>query len=753
MKKILCILGAVAMVFAFAGIAGATLSNTSHSLAPSGGDCASCHVPHGAAGANRLWPATPGAPGGVTLVGEVAPLCGYCHFGVTGGGGFASADATTFVWGDNSHGVQMSDTSLPGSQIDQNAFPYYDNATDSHIECTTCHDVHSDPAGGVGNGFRPFLRAPIEALCSQCHGNRRYEGGSVAFGNALANWGTDSAQGVNNPGSHPVGPDVTGDNYKAGTSPISIPDEMTVDFPAAGVKDAWAMGGHLTSGDSGGVTCATCHAVHGIFVDTAEATLPATADTVPNGNMLVMFQPSVIQDANGRDIYNGEGGINDLCEACHSDATPSIDAGYNADSYAPNPGGTDFGHPVDDMEIQAVMDWVTAFPADWPVGDLTLIDTSDNVNIADPVVICESCHVPHPAANVNRTDDDGAGGFANSEFILRNSQVDVCADCHTSAAAGHHPVGIAYTGRPVYLPDDGGDLACSTCHSGTGGHNWTGIGAVGLDPDWLPIDNGRAATRAVEQYNADMSITCMDCHYGLDANNGKSPTPYDGIPTESAYATIGSGTHFIGLIGQNAGAFGTTTAFWTNFGGTLNPQGDTWADGGYSRFGNIETAPVLVCESCHELQPNVNVDTHLLLGAFIEEPTSDQGTAFCASCHEPTGTHPLTGDTITRTETNRNLSTDPALGDGWLVDPAGDPNLILSAIGDNFFTCDTCHQIHDANSNSQTFILDTAPANVATNTALTLPTSGSYIASYVTGYQTSPGGDHSSFCDQCHPYK
>ena len=657
-------------------------------------------------------------------------------------------------------GGSVIGSSLPNSQVDNTGgYPYYSNATDSTIECTTCHDVHDDPSGTGITGFRPFLRAPYSALCSKCHGARRYENAVVVSGNTVGNWVTTQV-GLANPGSHPVGADITGD-VSGGTTPITIPDIMTVSI--SGTADDWAMGGHLDDGtDTGGVVCATCHAVHGLQWDNAESVLDSTDNFVPGNNMLVVDQTAIT--LSGRSVANGlNDAYNALCEACHvNGAGANIDAYYNADAPSPNPGGTDFGHPVDDMELASDTSWVTGFPTDWPSGSTSPVDlTGNNTNITAPYIICESCHTPHPEANAGRSDDSrlAGGGFTDSDYILRNQIENICADCHTQAASPtvHHPVGIAYTSRPAYLTSDGGTLACSTCHAGTGAHNWGGVGMVGLDPDWIPSDNARniSAVQA-DQYALSMGITCMDCHLTLSGANGQSPTLFDGIVGEAEYDAIGSGTHFIGLIGGNSSYAANSNAYWSSeMGAASNVQALNWPDVGsktetaWSRFGGTAAAPVLVCESCHELEPNKNSGVHLLLGTFTESPDVAT-TGFCETCHDPVGTHPMTNDTITRTEANRNLETSIVVD--WLQTPT-DPN--LSAMGNDVFSCDNCHQVHDANTNSTSFILDVAndTALVATSVAVSRRTVAPYSATYATEYQASPGSDHSGFCDQCHPYK
>ena len=145
------------------------------------------------------------------------------------------------------------------------------------------------------------------------------------------------------------------------------------------------------------------------------------------------------------------------------------------------------------------------------------------------------------------------------------------------------------------------------------------------------------------------------------------------------------------------------------------------ADGlanGWSRFGGEEliNQRVLVCESCHELEPDKNGKVkHLLLAPYEEGrngvdeyPGDDDGRdVLCEACHgNPEGSHPMTGSIVSRTDEELSLDVD------WVR-----RNLLGYATADEIWgghvvlSCDSCHQPHDANSNSKTYCLD-VPASL-----------------------------------------
>jgi len=745
----------------WAGTAQAGVPGSAHdTTAGSAGACSACHIPHGG-GANRLWPTTAGTG---TYVGVVAPLCASCHSN-TGGyaGSMGNAASDQYVYHANSHGQLMHVTNLPWSTNVTGAtgLPYINQA--NNFECTTCHDVHNDPAATTPSGFRPFLRVSINDLCQKCHTNRHYVGGVTAQNQAAGAWGGGYV-GPTNPGSHPVGSDITGDVY-GGPSQINIPVQMRVLTNATGAG-GWSLGGHLTANTGGGVTCVTCHAVHGGQIDAQDNTSGQVSFTAysPNTNYLAIAQASISAAwTNGRSVANGNAGYNFLCEGCHGN----------------NPGGAGtFSHPVDN--VASTYDaGVTAFPANWPVG------AGGGTNVS-PDPICESCHAPHPTADAARADLNNAGGAA---YILRDDLIAICSDCHTGTIGGHHPVGMAYNASGVtYLRNTSGGgsvtLTCATCHNGSGGaHNWTAPGAIGMDNNWKPANNGRSTAQATDMFNADMSKTCMDCHYAMDGNAASvSPTLGTGataaVGLESKFETLNNsmGTHYIGLIHKantnwkdnTAVNIFSTTQTWR---GLLPGYDNSVVAPGWSRFGGDATNSVLVCESCHELEPDKNVgagaNKHLLLARYGEGANGDDGTGdtngrdvLCEACHGvPPGTHALTGQTVSRT--GAALSTSGSWLRGTVLGNA--------TLGTNKLSCDGCHQPHDANTNSYTFILD-APATVAfpsgsqtTVGAGTVdagqpeatagyPTANGSAGTYATPTLAGKGGSFTGFCDQCHTY-
>lgn len=812
----------------------AAIERTPHdySTAP-GGACAQCHLPHGAVqGGIRLWPVTPGAIG--IAGGAIGPLCGYCHFaGLTD----TNQDRVSqlFVFSPQSHGAKMNIAVGGQPRAYNNAgigLPYLDNTgTDSNFECTTCHDVHNDPFNGNAAANRPFLRANINKLCTGCHASRMFDSGvpTVASIAGTGNvWGVANV-GIANPGSHPVGRDIRDADNSGGVTPITVYRTMKVAInpipatPDPGVGGApfgiWQIGGHLTNGATGGINCVSCHAVHGVRQDwhvggawAAAGPQVAFADSHPPVYSFLAIDQGdgvVYTDDRGRTLANGHASPkgNAFCEACHQG--PAVNAAYNvgapADSRNPNPGGTTYTHPVDNMSATNNT-WVPGalldefFPlANWPRGGFTV-----GTKLTTPNVICESCHTPHPLANRTRSDQNLYPATSGFEYILRGQASNVCDGCHRTSITKHHPTQKTYNNANVlYLGNATGGtdtLGCGTCHESGGAHNWTGVTALNMNPNWKPVNNGRWAAQSSDMYNTKMSITCMDCHYGL--RNDHTPTLGDAVDTNysgvgvnentTTYGNIGFGSHVVGLLGQN-GAGGAhfneanEAAYWASFGARIgNPQVNVWAagapffgNGGWSRFGGTATdgQTVLVCESCHELQPTRNTTTHLLLGVYVEELTPGSTFAaaqsnrakFCEACHLPKGTHPQARDTVTRS--NEQLATDPAVR-SWVARPGTpDANVVMNVggAGAGIINCDSCHQPHQANTRSLTYIIDATNNSVsdtvpAGESRLQIAGFGSYTTINQGGGMpyfpskwagtgaTGKGPDAQRFCSECHPY-
>ncbi len=764
MRRALLVLASAAVLMV-GNTAQAVITGTAHVTGVgAAGPCSACHIPHGG-GAERLWPVPPSS--GTNIVGTVSGLCASCH--LSSGAyltAMTSAHSDDYVYGALSHGVLMANgTSVPwGTDAAASGLPYSAN---DPIECTTCHNVHDDT-------IRPFLRADMNVLCAMCHTNRHFVDGVDSTGSVAAagKWdanGDGSSSGIGNPGSHPVGSDITGDVY-GGNSVISIPTIMSVQ--ANTILGGWSLGGKRWDGtDTGGVTCVTCHTVHGVQYDSQDTVNNdfSTSNDPVNANYLAVEQSlATFSNSLGRSIANGDGDGNFLCEACHGGGNnPSVDPQGNAWSdttFNVNPGGTGtFSHPIDTYP-SSISAGVTAFGANWPTG--ANITAGTNV---DPVPICESCHGPHPAADASRED------YANAQegqYILRNDANLICDDCHTATPTDHHPVGVTYDSSGVsYLPDVTGNandtLTCSSCHSGA--HNWPAASWVGLDAGWLPADNGRSTIPATDQYNVNMSRTCMDCHYGMDGDDTSlSPTFNDGITGETEYQTASgdaNGTHYIGGVHLDGTWVGTTQGPRVTDIFSANPWSDDLASAGagWSRWGNTPTKPVMVCESCHELEPDKNVSgDNLLLAAFTEGSNGDEGNVagrddLCEACHGvPDGTHPLTGMTVSRTGQPLDA------GASWLRSPVG--NATMDTTND-YVSCDSCHQVHDANPNSVTFILDAPDTYDFGSGPVTLVGAGSddttdpeldnvnaELQPYVVPTLSGRGGDFTGFCDQCHIY-
>jgi len=771
---------AVAAGPAFAGVQG-----TAHQ-SPSGsqGACSACHIPHGGVGgaASRLWPVTPTttATSPVVVVGTVASLCASCHLST---GAYSSsmgaAVSDTLAYHNLGHGGQMTGADMPlGNAMATSGLPYVTNTT---LECTSCHNVHDDTN-------RPFLRAEMDALCSFCHSNRMFKDGAENSGSTAVKgaWVVATRVGNANPGSHPVGTDVTG-NVSGGATPITMAGNFIVAKTAA--AGTWSLGGHLsdnngTGASTGGVTCNSCHAVHGIQPDGGAA-------TPPTANFLVVAQASGTNEGvSGRTIASGDGSAgNDLCEACHVGTAP---AGYGGTRIV-NPGGGTGTHPVDDYA--ALYNAVGAFQSDnatlnWPA-------SSTASGTVGQAAICESCHTPHPLANIGRATIKFAGGTTITPYILRDTTVNICNDCHSSAIGEHHPVGAnisnALAGAASYLPA-GATLTCGTCHGGGAGgaHNWAGRAQVAMASGWKPANNARGLRYAPT--NADISSTCIDCHLDLDATaSNTSPTLHNGTVGYGGannavdvtnYTNLGTGSHYLGPVAaawftaKNIPTQGSTTRATI---GTFNALTDNWtvanfpgaASNGWSRFGGSAAAPIIVCESCHSVVPGQNVGNHMLLASYFEGQSSVSSSfsfdTLCEGCHGvPTGTHQQSFDNVARTSAALNTSAGSSTRP-WIraSAPAGTPTggtagtstWLTGGPGTGQVTCDSCHQVHDANTQGASLILEAPDANV-TGGAPAEITSANYYGGNAINYrlkQLSPAvgtmPDVSRFCDQCHTYR
>ena len=780
-------LAGIFMALATPSVAFALLTGTAHDfefgpVEPEPSGCASlCHSTlDGASSLGQVEQAWLANLQRDNTVGAAAAMCGSCHLS---GGGYSAvmqaAMSDNNVFGENSHGRKMSLAGPPpGTRPAESGLPRVDEEA-GIFQCSTCHNPHDDT-------FRPFLRADIRLLCVRCHAQRGFVAGVEQKGPGAESgaWQLATYSGDSNPGSHPVGEDVT--QGRTDGPPVTVPAKFRVPFASGPLR--WSPGGHLSGGDTGGVSCISCHAVHGADPDPDD---PAAAGerVSPPPAFLALPQLTETIAGSARPLANGHGGWSALCEACHGVGNnPAADPGGTAwgdEGRNVHPGTTGlFSHPVDSYPSRYETG-VTAFPEGWPSGDGAL--AGRNVS---PVPICGSCHLAHPAAarGAGRVDATASAGphLLRAAMTKQGLAETLCDRCHKTSIPSHHPAGKPFnsTGVP-YLQavsrGPGDRLTCGTCHRSA--HDWRGPGEAGLDPFWLPANNGRRALQADDMYNRDMSKTCMDCHYAMDGDAtsfnptmGTAQTVTDSAAKEYPHyqkVDRGNGTHYIGLIHEEG-----VEAHWF-----LNPVVDLWnlskswkaqvpslaaalADG-WARFGGEDRkgARVLVCESCHELQPRRNAGIpHMLLAPYAEGRNGrdefagdvDGKDILCEACHGvPSGSHPMTGTIVTRTNRPLNPANEwvrqEILGHATL-DPSG------------AMSCDSCHQPHDANSAARTACLDVPESLVlpGREEPVRIPegqlanpnpaeTTGYSTLKYATP-KTLPGRSFAALCEQCHHY-
>jgi len=359
--------------------------------------------------------------------------------------------------------------------VNATAWPYTGTGVTS-MECTSCHDVHS-------NTYAPFLRAqlsdnvtPANAFCHRCHaaGNAanpaRWTDMSVVPNgahpsetlNTVGGWGNAATRTGNNR----LGRNITfKDQRNAGGAPAAIGDN--------GVFRNWSYTGtalnnpanHFNPGGklgdfqgSGPVGCYTCHATH----------LPSEA--------------ALSQLIVARYRAAGTGYTNPMCVACHG-------AGNGI-----NPGVSSYYHPVDvENRPVNVADLANAVYT-VTTGTFNIIVNMSGAfdNGVSGRVTCMSCHggADGVAGNALRGVHAGVAGTSILSPLKPN-----CASCHSTTAAqlgttpnSHHvygggatrgsqyatwgyPATVTYaTGVTVNLADG---VDCGDCHFFNGtAHNW-----------------------------------------------------------------------------------------------------------------------------------------------------------------------------------------------------------------------------------------------------------------------------------------
>jgi predicted CXXCH cytochrome family protein len=274
--------------FAFAGgVISSTHEIISHIFPVSSiGSCPICHIPHKSPGLNRYW-TIPNR--GFGPEGEVGNLCFACH----SSNGYGSTLLTEASYAEkyvfpgvgmsrSSHGLTVTkeyEEGTVGSEL-----PYANIADDrvdkngkiNTIQCTTCHNVHDNMT------HKPFLRDNIKTLCSKCH--KKDNSHTDNFDLSITR---------DKEGSPAVFWKGTGFELTFTLLPFKSISGVTDGMAPHDGGGVWNLGRHLATdevernrlpgtGLQGGITCVTCHAVHGVQ-DDSDANNPIT---LPNENLL-----------------------------------------------------------------------------------------------------------------------------------------------------------------------------------------------------------------------------------------------------------------------------------------------------------------------------------------------------------------------------------------------------------------------------------------------------------------------------------
>lgn len=566
------------------------------------GECKVCHLPVSRPGPN--------------FFGEIPPslrryrssslMCFSCHDGTT----IVSpdVDASTTAFHPRSHGYDLESMrqSLPGA-LD------LPSTEGSVMACITCHNPHD-------NGNRPFLMDEPVDLCTRCH--KGMEGGA------------DARRG--GAGNHPLDVEPLGSSTE--TSPVTPAPAFLTPFPRSyplgGGKSRsgvhWDLGGHLSDGATGTLTCLTCHVVHG------------DEDSPPREKLLTV------------DPVNKTANL--FCEACHQGQRGD---GRDAPPY-PNPGGTTAArtyHPCDDdigngegplVEIRE--------PEGWPFGEGT-----------PRPLLCTTCHAAHLARQ--RT------------ALLRRTKLETsfCEECHEGVPSGgrHHPMVVVGEGRcMLYLsPPVYGEirekLQCTDCHRA---HN-AGLG-TDLEERYAPLlrSDSLAEGTCLPCHPTD-NPTCLEdelsmaSHFLGDPSSEETYEDQDPPLREDPWPESG-------LLSYNGPEGKMVTCFSCH---TFEEQGIISGDDGQTGYllakagnpvewgddGENTGSDAYLCTGCHGVSPKTKGSggTHPLMSADITKmnvplpPVSvtPAGRMNCDSCHRSHGAVTGSGYYILEAVTGENV--------------------------------------------------------------------------------------------------
>jgi len=552
-KKLFIVALSLAFVFAWGMAAHAGIRNTIHDFQSKGamatgppgstetsarGMCSYCHIPHSAKG-ERLWP-TPGS-NTMARAGLVGNLCGTCHFTAANNDNSPATGTddqkvlrSTDVYNTGRINHVLIDDSVYGNNTNQdliggstqfnqqNIWPYCGTQGTTiatvRIECSSCHNPHNEsiPGGqslitgetnatlGYGNDYlrsAMYNRTSGVAFCEYCHEEKtraKAAGPQNSIGTGTHPVGTTAS--ANNPAQADIHIESDERAFLRANAPAASPIVSSVmydvgigQYIASATACDTGVYCHLTGYNTGGVTCQSCHLVHGAPVG-GQAVQGANGSTLTAGGTGTTWDQgsstgsylgtaskvylaasddgyasilAIDNDANGGGagyVYQTEGrstgDYNDLCVDCH-ETTPSVGTNWlTLDNNARRTGG-DIG--TDAHPVNIAPDGRSEVGFDLTVKDPEWRNTVIHGSVAGNWTNARWAGATdtkrdNSFAAAGRWDGDSAPAGARNEVvcltchaihdgeagtpILRAASATYCQDCHAaSLGAVSHPVG------------------------------------------------------------------------------------------------------------------------------------------------------------------------------------------------------------------------------------------------------------------------------------------------------------------------
>lgn len=311
-----------------------------------------------------------------------------------------------------------SNTIAAGGTRDQNDYAHGNYQAGTEM-CGACHSTHSGLKAELLN------RASYYELCMVCHSTANtqskydVESGLVgaAGGNAIPSL---AGPFVNQLGTPTISRHDANDT--AGTVPVNVPGS-----DASGSKKL-------------GLTCASCHDVHGGTNDNyrlLKKTIYADdGKSIVTNSVNYTAYAITASSTSGEALYMVKGNT-EFCAACHQDydnGNAITPGGIYSPSVSPGPGNARYRHPV---SVTGAVYSVYGSdglrnPALTPsTGDVLPLQYNPNeqkTGITDKrtTLVCSTCHFAHGSTksfNTQGTQNDG-------KYMLRLDNYGVCESCH-----------------------------------------------------------------------------------------------------------------------------------------------------------------------------------------------------------------------------------------------------------------------------------------------------------------------------------